>query len=145
MSLNKLTDSSTRKEWMNINCEDVECKTLSCDNPPWNHGGGLKLTPLQTYSALDVSGVNHLYLNEAGEATLNSLAGGVEGQLLTITVGGFGGFLIIKNEFAIGAPNEQIIVLQNQLDNTIPKAPLIVGTATLQYVANQSRWICFAQ
>jgi len=144
MSLNKISSSATRKEWMNINCVDIECKTLSCDNPPWNHGSAIKLLPLTTYTALDVTGVNHLYINGAGTATLNSLAGGVEGQLLTITAGGFGGICLIKHEFAVGAPGEQIILNQDQLDNSIPKLPLVVGTATLQYVAAQSRWICFS-
>lgn len=143
MSLNKFTDSSVRKEWMNINCADMECKTLSCDNPPWNHGSAIKLNPLQTYTALDVTGVNHLFVNEGGPAYLDSLAGGVDGQILTVTVGGFGGGVIIKNEFASGAPGEQIIKTQDGLDNTLPAPPALTGVATLQYVASQVRWVSF--
>jgi hypothetical protein len=34
MSLNKFTSSAVpRKEWMNINCKDIKCETLSVDTP----------------------------------------------------------------------------------------------------------------
>ena len=32
MSLNKITSSVERKEWMNINCNDIKCATLEADN-----------------------------------------------------------------------------------------------------------------
>ena len=31
MSLNKFTDINNRKEWMNINCNEIRCATLSAD------------------------------------------------------------------------------------------------------------------
>lgn len=32
MSLNKITNSAVRKEWMNINCKDIKCETLNADD-----------------------------------------------------------------------------------------------------------------
>jgi hypothetical protein len=143
MSLNKFTDSVVRKEWMNINAKDIKCETLECDNPPWNQGGGLKLESFQVYNALNVAGINHVYLNAGGLSTINSFAGGVDGQLLTVSAGGFGGQLELKEQFATGTPGEQILLLANSTTTTIPISPLVVGVATCQYVANESRWTVF--
>ena len=41
MSLNKFTDATTRKEYMNINCSDLKCEILNVDNAPW--GDDLKV------------------------------------------------------------------------------------------------------
>jgi hypothetical protein len=144
MSLNKFTDSDVRKEWMNINAKDIRCETLECDNPPWGHGAGFPLTPFTTYNALDVSGINHIYLTTDGSVTINSFANGVDGQLLTI-FNGFGGVITLNHLNAVGAPGEQVLYLQDGLNNTLPKSPLLMGTASCMYVASQSQWLVYAQ
>ena len=143
MSLNKFTDF----EGLDLNLK-IGCDELKCKNPPWNAGGGVKLVGGQLYNNLDVSGVNHLYINDIDiggtTAVLTGLQGGEDGQLLTITAGGAGGFVDIRNNATTGAPNEEVILTQTQADITIPVAGNTNGVATLQYIASLNKWLCNA-
>lgn len=44
MSLNKITSAAVRKEWMNINCDEIECTTLTADTLAIDNLGVQKIT-----------------------------------------------------------------------------------------------------
>jgi len=46
MSLNKLTDSSTEKKWMNISCNDVKCSTLEVAGVALGKSGKYSAPPI---------------------------------------------------------------------------------------------------
>ena len=146
MSLNKFTSSVERKEWMNINANDIKCATLEVDVAPWTTGStSFKLQPAVTYTAFDVTGISHLWVADAGLATINSLSGGVDGQKLTVMCGGFGGTILFKHEFSTGAPGEQLLFVQTAADFTSPLGPALVGTAQLTFDLTNQRWLTYAE
>jgi hypothetical protein len=139
MSLNKFTSSAVRKQWMNINANEVKCASFEVDDK-------LKLTPMTTYSALDVSNISTLWTTDPGMVIIESLAGGSDGQIVHIMVGGFGGQVLLKEQLSTGAPGEQLIMTQLATDILFPVPPAtVVGYAKLLFDEAQNRWLAFAE
>lgn len=61
MSLNKFTDSSVEKLWMNINCNDLRCNTFECKECPPHITSPLKF--VLTQEVVVPPGQNSTYIN----------------------------------------------------------------------------------
>ena len=143
MSLNKFQDFEGYDLKFKVGCEELKCDKLSIV------GGRIKLEGGVSYNNLDVSGVSSLYINEISlggdTAIINGLQGGVDGQVITITAGSFGGKCELRHNATTGAPNEENLFTQTLANITIPNPPSSFnGVATLQYVASQNKWLCNA-
>jgi hypothetical protein len=136
MSLNKFTNSDVRKQWMNINANEVKCATFEVDNKE-------KLQPSMTWAPLEVANLNTLWSTEAGVVEIQTLAGGVDGQVLHIFTGGNGGQITLKNNFATATPEEKAILTSTGADVTLPTAGTI-GSARLIYDESLGKWLASA-
>ncbi len=94
-----------------------------------------------TQSAYNVSDVSTIInSNTLANLTLNSLAGMVDGQSLTL-IANNSGVITIKNNTTTGAPGEQIILTNTGSDIVIPDGGQN-GTVYITYDATQGRAYC---
>ena len=145
MSLNKFQDFEGYDLKFKVGCEELKCDKINI-----GEGGRVKLVGGTTYNNLDVRGISSMYINEpAGvgltKAIINGLQGGVDGQVITISAGSFGGIVELRHNSATGAPNEENLFTQTLANIIIPDyITNNNGVATLQYVESQQKWLCYA-
>ncbi len=64
MSLNKFTDSSSEKQWMNINCNDIVCNSISSPSLQQykydSDGGSSQLPNLNIYSIFKIDDQSYI-------------------------------------------------------------------------------------
>jgi hypothetical protein len=144
MSLNKFQQFEGYDLNFKVGCDELKCNKLIIEE-----GGRIKLVGGVFYNNLDVSGITSLYINEpdvgGNTAVINGLQGGIDGQIITVTAGSFGGFVEFRHNATTGAPNEENLFTQTQANITIPNPPSTYnGRAILQFVASQNKWLCNA-
>lgn len=135
MSLNHLIENSI-KEYLNPGCNQLRSNRLV---------SGVSHLANGTLGAVDVSNINVLIKDFSLLTTLQSLANGVDGQVINILAAsnGAGPSLTIKNNVSVGF--DQVISTQTNADISIPSGVNIVGSATLVYSSVAGKWYCYAQ
>ena len=142
MSLNKFVDIAEHKAWMNINCHDIVCDSLTIAGQP-QHASVLYLDSISPYVALDVTGIK-VIINEAQglDASITSLANGTSGQVIDLFTYYQGSQILVRHGQSVGgdqpincnASVDTLVTSNNILGNT-------VGYAKLCY-APVLGWIC---
>mgnify|MGYP003630172285 CR=1 FL=1 len=85
MSLNKLTDLTIKKQWMNLNCKSIICEDITITGS----GGGVGTLFLSSanspYVDLDLNGVSTIYCGD-GIVVIESVLGRVDGAIVNVYV-----------------------------------------------------------
>jgi hypothetical protein len=95
MSLNKFTDGSLSKSWMNINCN-----SLKINDVPVMSGSSISLTD-DVYIQLPLGGVSNVFLASGPNCTIQDITGCVDGQVVNFTVCQQASSLTIQTGFRI--------------------------------------------
>lgn len=139
MSLNHVVPSSAQR--VDAEFKDLTCETLTVTQPS---GTILDIVP-GVYDALDVTGISVIRAFTSLNADVNNLAGGVDGQQITVFgIGQSNASQITFNHLAsTGSPGEQLVFCSTEAPVSLPVNPLAIprnAVGLLTYLEATGVW-----